>query len=157
MGRLPSPDESKLWRAATGDVRRRRAASIPPPPPPPARPREATVPVVAPRGGGLDRRSALRLKRGQMAIEARLDLHGMTQEPAHRVLTKFIARAYDEGRRTLLIVTGKGTGEGTGVLRQAVPRWLDEPLCRAAILAIEEAQPKDGGAGALYVLLRRRR
>jgi DNA-nicking Smr family endonuclease len=81
----------------------------------------------------------------------------MTQEPAHRALTRFIARAYDEGRRGLLIITGKGSADGTGVLRQAVPRWLAEPACRAMILAVEEAQPKDGGAGALYVLLRRRR
>ncbi len=152
--RRPSADESKLWRTATMTC----AAPPPPPPsPPPAPPvpPAPAAPVIAPQAApGLDHRSAQRLKRGQMTLDARLDLHGMTQEPAHRSLIRFVARAYDEGRRALLIITGKGSGEGTGVLRQAVPRWLAEPACRAMILAVEEAQPKDGGGGALYVRLR---
>jgi DNA-nicking Smr family endonuclease len=106
---------------------------------------------------GLDRRNALRLKRGQMPIEARLDLHGMIQAEAHRALAGFVARSHAAGRRVLLVITGKGTRDGEGVLRAAVPRWLAEPALRPLVLATAPAVPRDGGAGALYVLLRRER
>jgi DNA-nicking Smr family endonuclease len=106
---------------------------------------------------GLDRRSPLRLKRGRMAIEARLDLHGLTQAEAYRELAVFVARASAAGRRAVLIVTGKGTREGGGVLRAAVPRWLNEPALRVHVLAMTPALPRDGGDGALYLLLRRAR
>jgi DNA-nicking Smr family endonuclease len=165
--RRPSAEESALWRAAMRDVRRRGAAPAPSAPAPEAAapaadpaPRRADpvhVKPAPPPGTGLDRRSAHRFRRGQMAIDARLDLHGMTQDEAHRALTRFILRGYETGRRAVLIVTGKGTREGGGVLRQAVPRWLAEPGCRAVILAVSEAQPQHGGGGALYVLLRRKR
>jgi DNA-nicking Smr family endonuclease len=92
------------------------------------------------------------LKRGEMAIAARLDLHGMTQDEAHRALHRFIARSAGAKLRNLLVVTGK-----SGVLHSAVPRWLDEPELRPFVLAQVRAQPKDGGSGALYVLLRRQR
>jgi DNA-nicking Smr family endonuclease len=107
--------------------------------------------------GGLDRRLALRLRRGQLALEARLDLHGMTQAEAHRALAAFVARCYAAGKRTLLVVTGKGMREGTGVLRAAVPRWLAEPALRDRVLATAPATPRDGGGGAHYILLRRER
>ena len=107
---------------------------------------------MAPPKPGLDRRSAQRLKRGQMTIEGRLDLHGMTQAEAHRALDQFIARAAIAKKRHLLVITGK-----SGVLRAAVPRWLDKPELSGLVLAASEAQPKDGGAGALYLLLRRQR
>ncbi|MGH6981326.1 MAG: Smr/MutS family protein [Stellaceae bacterium] len=107
--------------------------------------------------GGIDRRQELRLKRGQLPVEARLDLHGMTQAEAHRALAAFVARGHAAGKRTLLVVTGKGTREGTGVLRAAVPRWLTEPALRDRVLSIAPAVPRDGGGGALYVLLRRAR
>ncbi len=89
-----------------------------------------------------------------MAIEARLDLHGKTQDEAHRELSSFIARAQAQGKRLALVITGKGR-EGKGVLRESVPRWLNEPALRGRVLALTNAQPRDGGAGALYVLLRR--
>jgi DNA-nicking Smr family endonuclease len=106
---------------------------------------------------GLDRRSALRLKRGQLPIEARLDLHGMTQAEAHGALAGFVVRSHAAGKRVLLVITGKGTKEGGGVLRAAVPRWLDEPALRPRVLANTPAVPRDGGAGAMYILLRRER
>ena len=106
---------------------------------------------------GLDRRNALRLKRGQLPVEARLDLHGLTQEEAHRALAGFVARGQAAGKRVVLIVTGKGSREGTGVLKEAVPRWLNEPAIRARVLAMATAVPRDGGDGALYILLRRAR
>jgi DNA-nicking Smr family endonuclease len=89
-----------------------------------------------------------------MPIDARIDLHGMTQEEAHRALLRFLARAYEDGRRAVLVITGKG---GEGLLRAGVPRWLAEASVRGMILAIEEAQPRHGGAGAKYVLLRKKR
>jgi DNA-nicking Smr family endonuclease len=106
---------------------------------------------------GIDRASALRLKRGLRAIEGRLDLHGMTQREAHRALCEFVTASRAAGRRCLLVVTGRGLGsDGPGILQRAVPRWLAEDVLRDEILAIAPAQPRHGGAGALYVLLRRR-
>ncbi|MDR3439617.1 Smr/MutS family protein [Telmatospirillum sp.] len=109
------------------------------------------------RSPGLDKSTAGRFTKGAMAIDAVLDLHGLTQPVAHAALGRFITGSADLGRRCLLVVTGKGNGQGTGVLRAEVPRWLNEPGLRAQILAFTYAQPKDGGSGALYVLLKRRR
>jgi DNA-nicking Smr family endonuclease len=106
---------------------------------------------------GLDRRQSLRLRRGQLAIEGRLDLHGLTQAEAHRALASFVARSQAAGKRVLLIVTGKGSREGSGVLRGAVPRWLAEPALKSRVLTTARAVPRDGGDGAFYLLLRRAR
>ena len=106
------------------------------------------------RFAGLDRASAERLRRGRYPIEARLDLHGMTQAEAHRALHGFVAGSRAIGRRVVLVITGHGRISG-GVLKAAVPRWLNEPELRRHVLAITPAQPRDGGAGALYLLLRK--
>ncbi|UEM21017.1 Smr/MutS family protein [Skermanella mucosa] len=112
---------------------------------------------------GLDRRTDDRLRRGRLGIEGRIDLHGMTQSQAHAALNSFILRGWHEQRRMVLVITGKGSagkgsgGQGAGILRQVVPRWLNESPLRPLVLAIQRAQPKDGGDGALYVLLKRRR
>ena len=98
----------------------------------------------------LDRRTAARLKRGTLPIEAKLDLHGMTQAEAHDALARFIARAQKHGSRAVLVITGK-----SGVLHGAVPRWLAEGDNRARILAIRRAHAQHGGEGALYLMLRR--
>ncbi|MGH7045736.1 MAG: Smr/MutS family protein [Stellaceae bacterium] len=109
-------------------------------------------------GLGIDRANAERLKRGLHPIEARLDLHGRTQAEAHRELAEFVDAAYRAGRRCVLIITGRGLGpNGPGVLKRAVPRWLAQPGLRRHVLAIAAAQPRHGGAGALYLLLRRQR
>jgi DNA-nicking Smr family endonuclease len=170
-GRRPKGEERALWRAAMREVAplgNRAAEPAEPPPPPPApaprraaaaRPaiRAASLPALtADAAPGLDRRSAERLRRGALPIEARLDLHGMTQEEAHRALGAFLVRAEAAGRRCVLVITGKGT-RGGGVLREAVPRWLNEQPNRERLLAFAWAQPKDGGGGALYLLLRRAR
>lgn len=97
------------------------------------------------------------MKRGEMDIDGRIDLHGLTQEAAHVALNGFISRCYALGRRCVLVITGKGTREGSGVLRAAVPRWLNDRPLRGVILAFSHAQPRDGGEGALYVLLKRQR
>jgi DNA-nicking Smr family endonuclease len=102
--------------------------------------------------GTLDRRTAARLKRGTLPLEAKLDLHGMTQAEAHHALTRFIARAQKHGSRAVMVITGK-----SGVLHGAVPRWLAEGENRDRILAIRRAHAQHGGEGALYLLLRRKR
>jgi len=110
------------------------------------------------RTAGVDKRLAERLKRGQLPIEATLDLHGLTQEEAHRQLDAFLAASAHGGRRCVLVITGKGLWRAeSGILREMVPRWLNEPSNRARVLAIAHSQPRHGGAGALYVLLKRRR
>lgn len=106
----------------------------------------------------LDKRQAQRLRRGQMPIDGKLDLHGCTQAEAHRRLESFLASAQASGKRCVLVVTGRGLGKSAGgVLRSEVPRWLNQAPNRARVLAFDWAQPKHGGDGALYVLLRRNR
>jgi DNA-nicking Smr family endonuclease len=118
-------------------------------------PRPVAEPLPPPgRFAGVDRATAERLKRGRTPVEASLDLHGMTQAEAHRALTSFIGGSRAAGRRCLLVITGHGRSSG-GVLKAAVPRWLGEPELRHHVLALAPAQPKAGGSGALYVLLRR--
>ena len=92
-----------------------------------------------------------RFLRGQIPIEARLDLHGMTQNMAHRCLNEFIEESYIRGLRKIIVVTGKGQG----ILKNQTPRWLNDPVLRRFILSFSYAQPRDGGDGALYVLLRK--
>ena len=106
---------------------------------------------------GIDKRTAKRLKRGQVPIDARIDLHGMTRDQAHKALQNFIASSQNAGRRCALVITGKGYGPagGIGVLKQAVPRWLNEQPNRSRILSFTHARPQDGGTGALYVYLKR--
>jgi DNA-nicking Smr family endonuclease len=103
---------------------------------------------------GIDRANAERLKRGRHAVEARLDLHGLTQAEAYRELAGFVASSQAAGRRCVLVITGRGR-LGGGILRSAVPRWLSEPGLRPRLLGIAPAQPHHGGGGALYLLLRR--
>ncbi len=115
----------------------------------------AAKPVPIPNPG-LDRRTAERLRKGEIAIERRIDLHGMTQDDAHAALDRFIRLCWKDGRRMLLVITGKGSG-GAGVLRRGVPRWLAAGEHAARILKVETAQARHGGGGAFYVLLRRQR
>jgi DNA-nicking Smr family endonuclease len=107
---------------------------------------------------GMDRRQAERFKRGKMSIEGRLDLHGMTRAAAHGALRHFILGAAAADKRCVLVITGKGRASPQGgVLREEVPRWLNEPGLRDKVLSFDYAQQPDGGTGALYVLLKRRR
>lgn len=132
---------------------------VPAAPPPVSPPPLPSLPSLSHGSvAGLDKRSGERLKRGQMPVEARLDLHGMTQDEAHRALAGFITASRAVGKRCVIIITGKGSYRGgVGVLKEAVPRWLNEPSLREHILAFNHAQPRHGGTGALYVLLRRTR
>lgn len=126
------------------------------PPPPSPRPKPALPVLSHGKAPGLDRRSATKMRRGQVDIEARIDLHGMTQDEAHRALSEFLRDSFSAGRRTVLAITGKGAG-GEGVLRSAVPKWLNEASNREMIRGFNHAAPKHGGAGALYILLKRQK
>ena len=99
-----------------------------------------------------------RLARGLTQVDARIDLHGMRQERAFAVLVSYLRHAQAHGAKIVLVITGKGREgeEGRGVLRQAVPGWLARPDMRDLVLGFEEAGRRHGGAGALYVRLRRR-
>tara|TARA_B100000676_G_scaffold311277_1_gene380574 strand:- start:3897 stop:4469 length:573 start_codon:yes stop_codon:yes gene_type:complete len=117
--------------------------------------------VVSGAVDGVDKRQARRFRRGQLPIDARYDLHGMTQREAHVALNRFLAQAHDRGCRCVLVITGKGQRapleEPTGVLRAQLPRWLNEAPNRGRVLAVSPAQPQHGGDGAFYILLKRHR
>ena len=108
---------------------------------------------------GLDSQSARKMRRGKIEIQARLDLHGMIQTEAHISLLSFLEHSYEIGRKSVLVITGKGLSRNgeIGVLRQAVPRWLNEQPMKNWIRGFDHAAPVDGGEGALYILLRRKR
>ena len=113
-------------------------------------------PPLAPRG----RRERSQLSRGRKEIDARLDLHGMTQTRAHRALSDFLQRAHGDGLTFVLIITGKGkmgAESERGVLRRQVPQWLGLPEFRSLVVGFEEAHIGHGGEGALYVRVRRAR
>lgn len=102
----------------------------------------------------LDEPTRRKISKGRMGIEARIDLHGMTQEQAYSRLLGFLEQAQIMGRRTILVITGKGV-RGEGILRNAVPRWLNEPDFRRLVSGYHEAAIVHGGSGALYVRVRR--
>lgn len=102
---------------------------------------------------GLDTRTLEKLRKGQIPIESRLDLHGLSQARAHAALVRFIMAAYRDEKRCVLVITGKGAG----VLKAGVPLWLAEEPLHSVILKTVPAQPRHGGDGALYVYLRRAR
>ena len=129
--------------------RRPSPVKISPPPKPQA-------PPLAPIG----RRERAQLSRGKKEIDARIDLHGMTQTRAHRALFGFLQRAHHEGFSFVLVITGKGkigAESERGVLRRQVPQWLALPEFRSLVVGFEEAHIGHGGEGALYVRVRRAR
>ena len=131
--------------------------AVPPKPlPPAARTPKPAAPPLAPLG----RRERSQLSRGRKEIDARLDLHGMTQTRAHRALATFLQRAHSDGLTFVLIITGKGkmaAESERGVLRRQVPQWLSLPEFRSLVVGFEEAHIGHGGEGALYVRIRRAR
>ncbi|WP_341273420.1 Smr/MutS family protein [Legionella rubrilucens] len=95
------------------------------------------------------------LKTGAIHWQAKLDLHGLTTEDARETLLAFILRQYEAGHRSILIIHGKGGVHGEApVLKNLVNHWLKQI---PTVLAFHSARPKDGGTGALYVLLKRQR
>jgi DNA-nicking Smr family endonuclease len=129
-----------------------------PPSTPRASPPKIAKPAMPPLAS-LGRRDRSQLSRGRKEIEARLDLHGMTQARAHRALSSFLQRAHLDGLTFVLIITGKGRVGGAeverGVLRRQVPQWLSQPEFRTLVVGFEAAHIGHGGEGALYVRVRR--
>ena len=177
MTRRLTSEERELWEKLRRSVRplrperllRRRAepaaavSSAEKPkkrPPAKASPAPAPAKSAAPPLVALEERARRRIARGLIEIGARIDLHGMRQERAHAALASFLRHAQARGVRVVLVITGKGiAGEAgqRGVLRTAVPGWLAQPEFRPLVLGFEEAGRRHGGAGALYVRIRRRR
>ena len=115
-----------------------------------------TRPSAPPPLAPLARREKQQLARGRATIDARIDLHGMTQAEAHAALAHFLRHAQHDGARFVLVITGKGARAGErGVLRRQVPLWLQLPEFRHAVIGFEEAHVGHGGEGALYVRLRK--
>lgn len=121
------------------------------------------------KSSGLDGNTSERLRRGLIEPQAKLDLHGLTEAAAYHALTAFLRGAHMRGIRLVLIVTGKGkppapdapfdlelNARSRGVLKSAVPRWLDEPALASIVAVVRAAHRSHGGAGALYVYLRKR-
>ncbi|MGV7215342.1 Smr/MutS family protein [Bradyrhizobium sp. UFLA05-112] len=157
---LRKPRLTKAEAAARSDglpaapAARHPAPARPIAPTPAPRVAKSAVPPLAPLG----KRERTKLSRGRSEIDARLDLHGMTQMRAHRALSGFIQRAHHDGLTFVLVITGKGrTGGESGVLRRQVPEWLSLPEFRAFVVGFEEAHIGHGGEGALYVRIRRAR
>jgi DNA-nicking Smr family endonuclease len=105
--------------------------------------------------GDIDPNRRHRIARERDEIGARLDLHGLTQDRARSTLERFLSRAWDEGYRAVLVITGKGV-TGDGILRRAAPEWLAAPQLAHIVAGISEAHRKHGGEGALYVALKRK-
>jgi len=108
---------------------------------------------------GLERATARKMKRGKLDIDATLDLHGHTQTAAFQALASFLERAAKDGRRAVRVITGKGSRSGgrLGVLQGQVPAWLNEMPMRQWVNAFSYAAAQDGGTGALYILVKRRK
>lgn len=127
------------------------------PPLKPARVKSPSPPPLAPLG----RRERTQLSRGKKEIDARLDLHGMTQAKAHRRLLSFLRDASESGMTFVLVITGKGRtvepGAERGLLKRLVPEWLGLPEFRSVVVGFEQAHIGHGGEGALYVRVRRMR
>jgi DNA-nicking Smr family endonuclease len=104
-----------------------------------------------------DQQTRDKLSKGRLQIDARVDLHGMTQGEAHGLLLSFLYRAHASGLRYVLVITGKGASFGSeGVLKRAVPTWLSTPPFRTLVGGHDAAARQHGGAGAIYIRLRRR-
>jgi len=106
---------------------------------------------------GIDRRLLKRLKSGDYAVQAHIDLHGAVRDEAKEKVARFIVDSRRAGRRCVLIVHGRGlhSKDQIPVLKQAVRSWLERGHIARSVLAFATARPSDGGAGAVYVLLRR--
>ncbi len=105
----------------------------------------------------LERPVKRKIAKGRLALEARIDLHGLVQSEAHIMLLEFLLRAHDRGMRHVLVITGKGSSLGSdGALKRAVPMWFSKPEFRYLISSYEAAAQHHGGEGALYIRLSRR-
>lgn len=158
-------EDKAIWALAMADVTPAKGRTAPASEamPPvktktPVRARAASLPAPvqtqkSPPARELDKRTRERFESGKMQIEATLDLHGYDRGRARQALNGFLIRAWEEAKRCVLVVTGKGQG----ILRSQVPEWVEEPDLRSIVLRVSPARQRDGGNGAFYVLLRRQR
>jgi DNA-nicking Smr family endonuclease len=177
------PTEEELWARATAGARPVSAGSdlVAPPMPRPPRGRAGYADLDAAdevqsmtRGEprfefapgdslvegavtGLDAAVVRRLRRGDYAVEGRLDLHGLTREAARGAVERFLRESRLGGKRCVLVVHGRGrhSEDQLPVIKEALHGWLSAGRFGRQVLAFASAIPADGGAGALYVLLRR--
>jgi DNA-nicking Smr family endonuclease len=166
---VPADDDHALWGEITRSIKPLKGRKAPAPealvtPPGRKTARGApTLPVPAvsrpapPPLAPMERRMRQRLSRGSAGVDARLDLHGLTQAAAKPRLENFLKNAQARGHGLVLVITGKGAGDDPerGVLRHQVPHWLALPELRSLVVGFEEAGRGHGGAGALYVRVRR--
>lgn len=157
--------DSEIWTIATRDVRKLGAKDKAVARParknlkPKARAESSIIApaVVVPSGGGIDRKTADRVRKGEIRTEARLDLHGLNIDSARSALLQFIKTSYATEKRCVLVITGKGRASGTGTIRREFPLWLEDSAIKPFILSVSPAQPKDGGTGAFYIYLRKKK
>ncbi|HEY5378231.1 MAG TPA: Smr/MutS family protein [Pseudolabrys sp.] len=143
----------------------RSLAKTPSGPKPPSAAPYTPPPQMQPPPGlsPLTRRMKRGVARGKQQIDARLDLHGLTQHEAHAALLRFLKSASARDARLVLVITGKGKRGGAdgererGVLRRQVPQWLGLPEFRKHVVGFEDAHIAHGGEGAMYVRVRRAR
>lgn len=130
--------------------------SGPPLPRIPGKPRKA---LVADSAADVDAATHARLRKGEMKIEGRLDLHGKNHEQAFESVRRFIHHAIAADKRCVLVITGKGNhpSESGRTLKALFPEWLNHEDIRPFIVSLHGASRKDGGSGAFYLLLRRNR
>lgn len=165
------PDNKNCSTDENAVVERQDHAAPPALKPPPPSPRPAVGPKAAgrekapPSLATFDHKRVRKVAVGRIAIDARIDLHGMRQSDAHDALVGFLRRSVSRGCRTVLVITGKGAIGSRpdhaermdwerGVLRRNVPRWLSEPALSQMVVSYTEAHIRHGGAGALYIHLR---
>jgi len=164
----PKPKRRKPVAPAAVAAERPIEASVPAPPKP--RPKATAAPApAAPRAipaaprrqqqpDPIDKRTTSRVARGTIGLDGRLDLHGFTQEEAHRRLVVFLSEIQRRGGRMVLVITGKGSDAGRaerGILRRVVPQWLGSAAFRPLVSAYDDAHRLHGGSGALYVRIRK--
>lgn len=148
---LPADEAEPVDERAMAALLDGKTTTAPRPEPP--RPERKTRPGPHP----FDPQTRDKLVKGRLSIDARVDLHGMTQSEAHGLLLSFLHRAHAGGLRYVLVITGKGASFGSeGVLKRAVPAWLSTPPFRALVGSHDDAARQHGGAGAIYVRMRRR-
>ncbi|HEX7886585.1 MAG TPA: Smr/MutS family protein [Phenylobacterium sp.] len=164
MKRPLKPEEQRIWSMVAATVHPLPGRSTPKKPMPqtldaPARiePKRAPEAARTLRYGvdGIEPRRKHRIAREREEIGARIDLHGMTQERARAALEGFLLRAFEDGWRAVLVITGKGV-QGDGILRKRAPDWMGDPRLSHVVAGISEAARHHGGEGALYVALKRK-
>ncbi len=164
MKRPLRPEEQRIWSMVAATVHPLTGRGAPKPAKPQTLDAAARIVPKRPAVGPTSSREAVedieprrkhRIARERDPIGARLDLHGMTQDRARAALEAFVRRAWDDGYRAVLVITGKGV-TGDGVLRRKAPEWLGAPHLADIVAGISEAHRRHGGEGALYVALKRK-